>query len=96
MTFAKEFWSTEDTAALKAWLSAPGAILFRKNLKARIAEYQIKSTELQLKAMEPGTQRFGADAEEELRHASLLLAILKEMDAMSSKEFNPEHVKVIV
>lgn len=94
LTVSEEFFRSDEVAEIKVWLSHKGAGLFRRSIQEAIAKNQVQASNDMLRGMEPGTERFKADAEAKLRRVQELNVVLKELDRAASTDFQPSTVRV--
>lgn len=90
-----EYFSTDDVAEIKNWLSQKGAALFRKALQQEAVARQIEGSNEALKGIDPERKRFNADAESHLQRVRDLNMVITEMDKAAGKDFKPFVAKVI-
>lgn len=95
LTVSPEYFSTDDIAEIKNWLSLKGGGLFRKAIENEIAQLQIEASNEMIKGMEPGKPRFKDDAESKLRRVRELQVILDYVKLAASGEFKPFVAKVV-
>lgn len=95
LTTTPEYFSTDDIAAIKNWLSQPGAALFRKALQNEASEKQIEASLHAIKGIDPDKKRFNSDAEQSLSRVRDLNMVLKELERAASSEFKPFVTKVV-
>lgn len=91
----KEFFTSDDVAAIKVWLAQPGAALFRKALQQEAVAKQIEGSNEALKGIDPDRNRFNADAESAMRRVRDLNMVIAEMDKAAGKDFKPFVAKVV-
>lgn len=90
-----EYFTSEDVATIKVWLTQPGAALFRKALQQEAVAKQIEGSNEALKGIDPERNRFNSDAEAALRRVRDLHMVIAEMDKAAGEKFQPFVAKVV-